>query len=143
MISNISEIFSNISLVENGYYYLKLELNADLLEETEVPRYNIGFAIDDMGDNAWPMPRRNLNNTGKILIPNYGFPSLPETLAELVLSVLKQEEPETNSIQYMIPGIQEPQIELSFCAIDPDDWELKEPTFVTRLSVNLDGYTEY
>lgn len=138
MISDISQVFTSFSLHQDGYVYLSIELNPDVIWNTEIHRYKTGFAITDMPCNTWPSPWRNLNNTGKVIIPNYGYPSLPETVGEFVLRLQLDEENETNTLKFMLPGVIEAEsVGLSVCFINPDDYWLGEPTaiFMPQLTI--------
>ncbi len=78
MFTSIDQVFTSVIRVAGRR--LRIALNPEAMA-LEYSRYKIGFIITDMPHNAWPAPYRNLNNTGKLMLPNYAFPALPETLS--------------------------------------------------------------
>ncbi|NDJ58218.1 hypothetical protein GWD52_14710 [Enterobacteriaceae bacterium 4M9] len=135
-ISDINDLFTSITRVSgNG---LRIALHPDVIDNPSMYGYKIGFAISDSQDNAWPAPFRNLNNTGKLLVPNYGFPKLPETIGEFVQRIELEGDVETNSITFNIPGVDDSASigTMHVCVIDTEDYELKEPTFMAYVFID-------
>lgn len=129
-ISDINQLFTSITRVPGSG--LRIALHPDVIDNPSIYGYKLGFAIADSQDNAWPEPFRNLNNTGKILVPNYGYPKLPETIGEFVQRIELEGDPETNSITFRVYGVDDNSSigVMRVCVINTDDYELKEPTFM-------------
>ncbi|NDJ58639.1 hypothetical protein GWD52_16930 [Enterobacteriaceae bacterium 4M9] len=93
----------------------------------------------DSGDYRWPSPWRNMNNTGKYLIPNYGDPDFPETIGEFVLLIQERGDPQTYSVIFSIPGIgdEEYDIAMAVCIVDPDGYSLDNTIFTYFINIAL------
>ncbi|NDJ59334.1 hypothetical protein GWD52_20555 [Enterobacteriaceae bacterium 4M9] len=140
----LKQIFNKITytyIEEAGYYYLTFELNPEEVEYGVYSRYNLGFAIDDSPSYLWPSPKRNLNNNGKKLLPNYAYPSLPETVGEFVQRMKTTGNPQTNSIQFQVPGANEPVLSLEILIYNPDypNW-MQEDFMSMTLSLDENGW---
>ncbi|NDJ57665.1 hypothetical protein GWD52_11805 [Enterobacteriaceae bacterium 4M9] len=146
-INIIRRIFTNISFKEEdggGYFYLHFELNPIEVQYGLHSRYKIGFATPDSPNYMWPSPKRNLNNTGKMLLPNYADPSLPETVAEFVQRMKTVGDPATNTVRFNVPGIREPQIALEMTLFNPDyPYNLQEDYFPIMLTIDANGWGEW
>ncbi len=131
--NSVTDVITSITHVQgNGGgsdYGIKVVLNPMLNEDVYVHRYKLGLAVTDHAmENSWPQQMRNLNNNGKLLIPNYAFPTMPETIGEFVSRITTEGDISTNSITFTLPGIADPDRAggITVCLFDPDDWELKE-----------------
>ncbi|BDH45025.1 hypothetical protein TUM12370_10690 [Salmonella enterica subsp. enterica serovar Choleraesuis] len=140
--NSVTDVITSITHVQgNGGgsdYGIKVVLNPMLNEDVYVHRYKLGFAVTDHSlDNAWPQPMRNLNNNGKLLIPNYAFPTMPETIGEFVSRIATEGDISTNSITFTLPGIADPDRagEIVVCLFDPDDWTLASGTLTAEYSL--------
>ncbi len=122
----LDRFFSSISRVDADR--VRFELNPAIIGDLSSYRLRTGFAIMDSREYAWPSPWRNMNNTGKYLIPNYGDPAFPETIGEFILLIQQRGDPQTNSVIFAIPGISEEKyaIAMAVCIINPDNYSLDD-----------------
>lgn len=119
MFYDMSEVFTSITRTPGGF---RLELNPERIGDTQSHRYRLGFCLADLAGFAWPRPMRNLNDTGKLMLPNYAGPALPETIGAFVLQLSQEGNDGDNAIEAMIPvGYGQELGELQVCVIDPDD----------------------
>lgn len=122
MFFDITEVFTSITRIPQG---IRIELNPERINDVQTHRYRLGFCMADQPEFMWPRPMRNLNNTGKLMLPNYAGPALPETIGDFVLKLTQEGSAGGNYIDAMIPGVPygEELGELQVCVIDPDDRE--------------------
>ncbi|MBW7983576.1 hypothetical protein [Enterobacillus tribolii] len=135
MFTSIEQVFTSVTRVAGRR--LRIALNPEAMAP-EYSRYKIGFIITDMPHNAWPAPYRNLNNTGKLMLPNYAFPALPETIGEFVQRIPLEGNAATNAIEFLIPGVaDEDSVSMRVCIIDPSDIEFKEAPLLAVIDLSF------